>query len=64
MIRPPPTSPSLTTGQDPAPTPHSFGADERRPAAVTRLRTAADAGKPRVTGAAGRDRSHAVGRAA
>jgi len=36
---------------------------ERRPAAVTRLRAAADAGKSRITGAARRDRAHAVGRA-
>jgi hypothetical protein len=36
---------------------------ERRPAAVTRLRTAADAGNPRITGAARRDRRHVVGRA-
>jgi hypothetical protein len=57
MIRPRPTSPSPTTGKDPAP--HSFWGDGGRPA-VTRLRTAADAGKPRITGAARRDRAHGL----
>jgi hypothetical protein len=31
MIRPPPTSPSPTTGKDPAPAPHSFGAEGAAP---------------------------------
>ena len=36
MIRPPPTSPSPTTGKDPAPAPHSFGVDGAAPGGCVR----------------------------